>query len=90
MVFYSCDPGRVPVGRMMANCTRSGWSPNPGDAICTSTLWCLSGPVFLYSLVTCCAIIVGYVILWLAETKITTIRAMSAIFGNFSTGNFIL
>ena len=34
-VFYKCDPGLVPEGRMRAVCTRSGWSPNPADLICT-------------------------------------------------------
>jgi len=31
VVFYSCDPGLVPVGRMMSVCTGSGWNPDlPG------------------------------------------------------------
>ena len=34
-VFYSCDPGLVPEGRMRANCTRNGWSPNPADLSCS-------------------------------------------------------
>ena len=34
-VFYSCDPGLVPEGRMRAVCTESGWSPNPGDVSCS-------------------------------------------------------
>ena len=34
-MFYSCDPGLVPEGRMSANCTRNGWSPNPGDLSCS-------------------------------------------------------
>ena len=34
-VFYSCDPGLVPDGRMRAVCTEKGWSPNPGDLNCT-------------------------------------------------------
>ena len=34
-VFYSCNPGLVPEGRMRAICTRSGWSPNPADLDCT-------------------------------------------------------
>ena len=34
-VFYSCNPGRVPEGRMRAVCTRDGWSPNPADLNCT-------------------------------------------------------
>ena len=34
-VFYSCDPGLVPEGRMRAVCTRNGWSPNPADLNCT-------------------------------------------------------
>ena len=33
-VFYSCDPGLVPEGRMRAVCTRNGWSPNPADLNC--------------------------------------------------------
>ena len=33
-VFYSCDPGLVPVGRMRAVCTGSVWSPNPADLGC--------------------------------------------------------
>ena len=34
-VFYSCDSGLVPEGRMRAVCTRNGWSPNPSDLCCT-------------------------------------------------------
>ena len=34
-VFYSCDPGLVPEGRMRAVCTEDGWSPNPADLNCT-------------------------------------------------------
>ena len=34
-VFYSCDPGLVPVGRMRAVCTRNGWNPNPAELCCT-------------------------------------------------------
>ena len=34
-VFYSCNPGLVPEGRMRAVCTRNGWSPNPADLSCT-------------------------------------------------------
>ena len=34
-VFYRCDPGLVPEGRMRAVCTRNGWSPNPADLCCT-------------------------------------------------------
>ena len=37
-VFYSCDPGLVPVGRMRAACTRNGWSPNPADLSCVGGL----------------------------------------------------
>ena len=40
-VFYSCDPGLVPEGRMKALCTESGWSPNPAGLNCTvgTLLW---------------------------------------------------
>ena len=34
-VFYRCDPGLVPAGRMRAVCTRNGWSPNPADLRCS-------------------------------------------------------
>ena len=34
-VFYSCDPGLVPDGRMRSTCTESGWSPNPTHLNCT-------------------------------------------------------
>ena len=34
-VFYSCDPGLVPEGRMRSVCTENGWSPTPGDLNCT-------------------------------------------------------
>ena len=34
-VFYSCDPGLVPVGKMKSVCTENGWSPNPADLNCT-------------------------------------------------------
>ena len=39
-MFYSCDQGLVPEGRMRANCTRNGWSPNPADLDCTQTIPC--------------------------------------------------
>ena len=36
VAFYSCDQHLVPEERMMANCTRNGWSPiNPGLLSCT-------------------------------------------------------
>ena len=35
VVFYSCDLGLVPEGRMLSVCTGSGWSPNPGDLTCS-------------------------------------------------------
>ena len=34
-VFYRCDQHLVPEGRMRANCTRNGWSPNPADLSCS-------------------------------------------------------
>ena len=34
-VFYSCESGLVPEGRMRAVCTLNGWSPNPADLCCT-------------------------------------------------------
>ena len=37
-VFYSCNPGLVPEGRMRAVCTREGWSPNPDDLRCVGML----------------------------------------------------
>ena len=36
-VFYRCDPGLVPEGRMRAVCTRNGWSPNPAGLSCNSS-----------------------------------------------------
>ena len=33
-LFYSCDPGLMPKGRMRAVCTNSGWSPSPADLSC--------------------------------------------------------
>ena len=38
-VFYSCDPGHLPEGRMRGVCTDNGWSPNPADLICTAGMW---------------------------------------------------
>ena len=38
-VFYRCDPGLVPEGRMRAVCTRSGWSPNPSDLRCAGVFY---------------------------------------------------
>ena len=39
-VFYNCEQGLFPEGRMRANCTRDGWSPNPADVNCTEGgLW---------------------------------------------------
>ena len=36
LAFYSCHQHLVPERRMMANCTRNGWSPiNPGLLSCT-------------------------------------------------------
>ena len=44
VVFYSCDPGLVPVMRMMSVCTGSGWSPNPGALNCSiGMLQCQEG-----------------------------------------------
>ena len=34
VVFYSCNPGLVPAGRMRAVCTEDGWSPNSADLSC--------------------------------------------------------
>ena len=34
-VFYRCNQGLVPEGRMRAVCTRNGWSPNPAELCCT-------------------------------------------------------
>ena len=36
-VFYSCNPGLVPEGRMRAVCTSNGWSPNPAGLSCSSS-----------------------------------------------------
>ena len=36
-VFYRCDTGLVPEGRMRAVCTRNGWSPNPAGVSCRSS-----------------------------------------------------
>ena len=38
-VFYSCDPGLVPEGRMRAVCTRNGWSPNCADLRCAGVFY---------------------------------------------------
>jgi len=35
VVFYSCNPGLVPVERMISLCTGAGWSPNPGALGCS-------------------------------------------------------
>ena len=35
-VFYSCDPGLVPEGRMRTVCIVNGWTPNPADLNCTA------------------------------------------------------
>ena len=37
VVFYSCDLGLVPEGRMRAVCAENGWSPNPADLNCFSS-----------------------------------------------------
>jgi len=36
-VFYRCNQGLVPEGRMRAVCTRNGWSPNPASLSCSSS-----------------------------------------------------
>ena len=36
-VFYSCDPGLIPEGRMSTVCTENGWSPDPADLICNGS-----------------------------------------------------
>ena len=36
-VFYSCNQGLVPEGRMRTVCTRNGWSPNPAGLSCSSS-----------------------------------------------------
>ena len=38
-VFYSCDPGLLPEGRMRTVCTENRWSPNPADMNCTVGMW---------------------------------------------------
>ena len=45
-VFYSCDPGLVPEGRMRAVCTRNGWSPNPADLRCVGVFHSYLGNYF--------------------------------------------
>ena len=37
-VFYRCNQGLVPEGRMRAMCTRNGWSPNSADLNCTESM----------------------------------------------------
>ena len=37
VLFYSCDPGLVPEGRMRTVCTENGWRPNPADLNCFSS-----------------------------------------------------
>ena len=60
-VFYSCDPGLVPEGRMRAVCTRNGWSSNPADLRCTVGM--------LYSLKHVSAHCVAeYVLKWHGDT----------------------
>ena len=34
-VFYSCNSGHFPDGRMRAVCTENEWNPNPADLSCT-------------------------------------------------------
>ena len=41
-VFYSCEQGLVPEGRMRAVCTRNGWSPNPAELCCTVGMYKLA------------------------------------------------
>ena len=36
-VFYRCDQGLVPDGRMRTVCTRNGWSPDPAGLSCTKS-----------------------------------------------------
>ena len=38
-VFYRCDSGLLPEGRMRAVCTVSGWSPNPADLCCNAGMY---------------------------------------------------
>ena len=40
-VFYGCNQGLVPEGRMRTVCTRNGWSPNPADLSCIDDGMCL-------------------------------------------------
>ena len=35
VVFYQCDAGLVPAGRMMAVCVEEGWSPDPAELVCS-------------------------------------------------------
>ena len=42
-VFYSCDTGFVPEGRMRSVCTRNGWSSNPADLNCTAGMYMSHG-----------------------------------------------
>ena len=61
-VFYSCNQGLVPEGRMRAVCTRNGWSPNPAAICCTEGMhlhdwqycwFCLYFVIFLLQVLSC-------------------------------------
>ena len=38
-IFYQCNEGFLPTGRMMAVCTEEGWSPDPANLSCTEGMW---------------------------------------------------
>ena len=38
-IFFRCNPGFVPVGRMTAVCAADGrWNPNPATLVCTGEI----------------------------------------------------
>ena len=61
VVFFGCGPGLVPEGRMIAVCTRNGWSPNPADLSCAGIClanyfkWGKQGKV--YAIPTCISVL---------------------------------
>ena len=42
-IFFKCNPGYVPAGRMTAVCGADGrWNPDPATVVCTGEIHCVA------------------------------------------------
>ena len=61
-IFFRCNPGFVPAGRMRAVCRADGrWSPDPATLVCTCEC---SHNVYVHATTMCTCIQHKYVHMW--------------------------